>query len=471
MNLPIAFEKRMQILLGDGYAAFLSALDQPPVRGLRINPLKGDRRAICAELERTVEALTPISFVRDGYTFAAEHIGASPLHHAGAIYVQEPAAMAPVAAVEIAPHWWVADLCASPGGKSTQIAASLGEEGFLLSNEYTRSRVSTLCGNLERMGVRNLAVTSMEVPALADLYEDLFDLAVVDAPCSGEGMFRKTPSAVEEWSEGAPAFCAARQEGILDGAARMVRPDGRLVYSTCTFAPEENEWQVARFLAEHPDFALIAPTPAVRAASAPGIAGDAGLPAAGLCDVPAHTLTADEAALCCRFYPHIFGGEGQFLAVFARREGEFTRHTGERRRPLTKEEAKSAQAFLQEVLLPDMAEALFPHLCSRSGLLSIAPPLTLPERGVYAYGVNVGTLQKGRLLPHHQFFSAYGRYFVHRLELAPDDPALAAYLHGDVIPAPFNGWGVVTCLSAPIGGIKASGGMGKNHYPKGLRRS
>lgn len=455
-------------MLGAEYDAFAASLETAPVRGLRVNPLKGDADAVRAALADEVGALTPIPFAEDGYTFAAEHIGSSPLHHAGAIYVQEPAAMAPVAAVDVRPDWWVADLCASPGGKSTQIAARLSGEGLLLSNEYTRSRVPTLCGNLERMGVRRSVVTSMDVPSLAELYEGCFDLVVVDAPCSGEGMFRKNPDAVGEWSESSPAFCAQRQYGILRAAAKMVKAGGTLIYSTCTFAPEENEWQVARFLAENEDFSLTAPAEAVVVASAPGIAG--ALPQSeGFAPAP-FTLTEEPSKLCRRFYPHVFDGEGQFLAVLRRGDSGDEALPKDSSSPLSKEERTAAEAFLKESLTPDAAKALLPKLRSRNGMVFVHPGLPIPGKGVYAAGVNLGSVVKGRLVPHHQFFSAYGNCFRNRIDLAPDDRTLAVYLHGETIPADFVGWGVARVCGASVGGVKASGGVAKNHYPKGLRK-
>lgn len=457
-------------MLGAKYDAFVSSLETAPVRGLRLNPLKGDADAVRDALTKEVGALSEIPFAEGGYTFAAEHIGSSPLHHAGAIYVQEPAAMAPVAAVNIEPNWWVADLCASPGGKSTQIAAKLGEEGLLLSNEYTRSRVPTLCGNLERMGVRRTVITSMDVPSLSELYAGNFDLAVVDAPCSGEGMFRKNPDAVSEWSESSPAFCADRQYGILKAAAKLVKAGGMLIYSTCTFAPEENEWQVARFLSEHPDFRLTAPNGAVTAVSAPGIAGS--LPETdGFAPAP-FTLTAEEAKLCRRFYPHVFDGEGQFVAVLRREcgEGGAAALPKDSSSALSKEERTAVEAFWKEALIPEAAKLLLPKLRSRNGTVYVHPDLPVPAKGVYSAGVNVGSVTKGRLIPHHQFFSAYGDLFRNHIDLASDDKFLAAYLHGETIPATFTGWGVVRVCNAAIGGVKAGGGVAKNHYPKGLRK-
>lgn len=466
MQLPIEFIKRMTCLLGEEYPAFEASLETEAVRGLRINPLKGDREAIYPALAGEVGGLTKIPFAQNGYTFSAEHIGSGPLHHAGAIYVQEPAAMAPAASVEIEPHWWVADLCASPGGKSTQLAAKLGEDGLLLSNEYTKSRVATLCGNLERMGIRDATVTNMDVPTLASLYIGCFDLVVVDAPCSGEGMFRKTPQAVEEWSPTSPAMCADRQYGILKAAAKMVKEDGYLIYSTCTFAPEENEWQVARFLAENDGFALVSPRREVIEASAKGIVGDGGL----IDLAPEYTLTEEQANLCCRFYPHVFGGEGQFLAVMRRTGESGYALPKDASATLSKEEKSASESFLKDALTPDAVKKLLPKLRSRGGIVFVKTDLPIPAKGVYASGVNLGSVTKGRLIPHHQFFSAYGDCFKNRIDLAPDDKNLAAYLHGETIPAEFNGWGVVSVCGATIGGVKASGGVAKNHYPKGLRK-
>lgn len=466
MDLPISFVARMTALLGEDYPAFERSLKTEAVRGLRINPHKGDHSAVYHALTQEVGNLLPIPFAENSYTFSAEHIGGSPLHHAGAIYIQEPAAMAPAASVEIKPHWWVADLCASPGGKSTQLASKLSEDGLLLSNEYTRSRVATLCGNLERMGVRNAMVTNLDVPALADLYPGCFDLVVVDAPCSGEGMFRKNPQAVEEWNESSPGICADRQYGILKAAAQLVKEGGYLVYSTCTFAPEENEWQVARFLAEQEAFVLTPPRGEVLAVSARGIAGDGGLSHIA----PEYTLTQAEAALCCRFYPHLFGGEGQFLAVLQRTSGGETALPKDTAAPLSKEERAASEAFLKEALTPDAAKQLLPKLRSRNGMVFVSTDLPVPAKGVYAAGVNLGSVTKGRLVPHHQFFSAYGDCFVHRIDLSQSDPKLAAYLHGDTIPADFAGWGVVSVCGAAVGGVKAGAGVAKNHYPKGLRK-
>lgn len=514
MKLPVEFEKRMRMLLGDEFDAFAASLECSPERALRVNRLKADEHF-------PIEGLSglgkPIPYAADGYYFEADRIGIHPYHHAGAIYVQEPAAMAPVSALPVQRGWKVLDLCASPGGKSGQLAALIGEEGTLLSNEYVAPRCATLAGNIERLGVQNAIVTNADSAQLAEWYPEAFDLVVVDAPCSGEGMFRKNEQAVAQWTPSLVDECAERQRELLSAAARMVKAGGWLLYSTCTFEVAENEGAVAWLLAERADFSLTAPNEQVAAIARPGKA---------ITDSE-YTLTEAQAALCCRFYPHVSGGEGQFLAVM-RREGVLeSEHASptladllstaavqnkgkkgraersasapkqETLRPLTADERTLCEGLLGEWLTDEGLAKLLPRLALRGDTLwAIGAKLRLPPARVYLPGVCVGTLsavssndkrrtsgksdiktsEKGkniRFQPHHQFFSAYGRYFVNRIELDPTDEGenrlLTAYLHGETIPASFDGWGVVTVSGAPIGGVKASSGVAKNHYPKGLR--
>lgn len=501
MKLPIEFEKRMKMLLGDEFDAFARSLEQSPERALRVNRLKAVDTFPIGSLNGLGDA---VPYAADSYYFDAAHIGTHPYHHAGAIYVQEPAAMAPVSAVAVERGWKVLDLCASPGGKSGQLAALIGEEGTLVSNEYVAPRCATLAGNIERLGVRNAIVTNADAKQLADFYPEAFDLVVVDAPCSGEGMFRKNEQAVAQWTPALVDECAERQHELLESAAKMVKVGGLLLYSTCTFEVAENEGAVAWLLAERRDFSLTAPKAAVAAIARSGVTLSDG----------EHALTESQAALCCRFYPHVSGGEGQFMAVL-RREGEpETDHSCEPSladllsatdarskgkkgrshpsapksdllRPLTADERKCAEGFLEDALNEEGVALLLPRLAIRNGSVwAIGAKLPIPPARVYLSGVCVGNMITGdkgkraqaqamRFQPHHQLFSAYGQYFKRKLELSPlsdaDSCLLAAFLHGDVIAAPFDGWGVVTVSGAPLGGVKASSGMAKNHYPKGLR--
>ena len=449
MNLPSAFTDRMKTLLGDEYDAFIKSYDAPAVRALRVNTLK----TTAAELKNELDfEISPLSFTDIGFTFHEDKIGASPCHHAGMFYAQDPSAMAVLSGVTLPFQHPIRalDLCAAPGGKTSQLAALLPKGSFLVANEIVPSRCRILQGNLERMGVKNTLVLNSNPDRLSELYPCFFDLIVVDAPCSGEGMFRKYPEAVEEWSAEAPAMCAERQREILKKAMKMLSPGGMLIYSTCTFAPEENE-EIVRFLLEnHPDLTLCPVKESVQKVTRAGI------------------LQGTENAR--RFYPHLTEGEGQFMAVFRLEgpcEGCENENFKSEARALTKEEAKTVLAFFKENLaytppiLKMWGDTVF---CSESDY-------AVPKGQVFAPGTVVGNLQKGRLVPHHALFSAYGRDFIRKVTLHIDDARMNTYLSGNAIPAPdvADGWAAVMLGDAPVGGCKVVSGMAKNHYPKGLR--
>ena len=288
--LPKSFSERMSRLLGDEYAAFLASYERPRSVGLRMNPRKAALPPeYCTER---------VPWAENGYYYPPEERpGLSPLHDAGAYYLQEPSAMAPAALLDAQPGELVLDLCAAPGGKSTQIAAAMQGRGLLVCNEIHPKRARVLASNIERMGVSNALVLN-EHPARLR-FPRCFDRILVDAPCSGEGMFRKEEAAVTDWSEETVAMCAARQTEILATAAQMLRPGGRLVYSTCTFSPEENEGVISRFLKEHPDFS-------VARVDAPWFAP-------GRPDWIAEPAEGVERTF--RLWPHKLRGEGHFAAV------------------------------------------------------------------------------------------------------------------------------------------------------------
>ena len=449
MNLPSAFTDRMKNLLGDEYDAFIKSYASPAVRALRANTLKTTADELKNELDFETK---PLSFSDIGFTFWEDKIGAIPAHHAGMFYAQDPSAMAVLSGVELPFEHPIRalDLCAAPGGKTSQLAALLPEGSFLVANEIVPSRCRILQGNLERMGVKNTLVLNSNPDRLSELYPCFFDLVVVDAPCSGEGMFRKYPEAVDEWTPDTPKMCADRQKQILPKAMEMLAPGGILIYSTCTFAPEENEEIVLFLLENYPDLTLIPVKDAVKAVTRPGI------------------LEATEEAL--RFYAHITEGEGQFMALF-QKEGESDHNVKEafksEARKLTKEEFKTVSTFFKENLiytppvLKMWGDTVF---CAESDY-------AVPKGQVFAPGTIVGTLQKGRLVPHHALFSAYGRDFIRKVILHADDPRMNTYLSGNAIPAPDtpDGWAAILLSDAPVGGCKVVSGMAKNHYPKGLR--
>lgn len=257
IQLPQDFRIRMQGMLGEAYPAFLRSYDEEKYQSLRVNTLKGTVEEF---LEKALFAgLTPVSWEKNGFYYrSGETPGRQPLHEAGVYYIQEPSAMAPAGYLEAKPGEHVLDLCAAPGGKTTQIAACMHNEGILVCNEIHPVRAKILSENVERMGIRNALVTNETPQRLSEVFAGYFDRILVDAPCSGEGMFRKNEEACAEWSLENVRLCADRQDGILDCADEMLRLGGRLVYSTCTFAPAENEGSIARFLERHPDYQVVA---------------------------------------------------------------------------------------------------------------------------------------------------------------------------------------------------------------------
>ena len=291
---PAAFLDECREILKDEFPAFLRALALPPRRALRLNPQRNGAEQAAAPFLPDGAPRVPWEPL-GRYLAADAKPGAGIAHAAGAFYLQDASAMAPVAALDPRPGERVLDLCAAPGGKSGQIAARLNGRGFLLSNEIEFSRARILLGNLERLGVTNAFVTSAPAEALARVLPAFFDRVLVDAPCSGEGMFRRDPEAASQWNPDAPAGCAARQTAILNDAARMVRPGGKLVYSTCTFNRLENEGTVREFLRAHPDFEPDA------------------------FDLPGVGTSRDG---CLRLWPHRIEGEGHFLARFTRKPEE-----------------------------------------------------------------------------------------------------------------------------------------------------
>ncbi len=448
--IPEEFLKRMKDLLGEEYPAFYRALGEEDAHGLRVNRQKTDDKRVLETLGFSPE---PLSFVSGGYLVPpGERPGILPQHHAGMYYLQDPSAMATVAAAPVRPGMRVLDLCAAPGGKSTQLSALIGATGILVSNEIVPSRARTLVGNMERLGVRNAVVLHHDPAGIASLFDRYFDFVLVDAPCSGEGMFRKYPEAGTEWSPENVRMCAARQREILEEAVKTVAEGGYLLYSTCTFSREENEENVVAFLSTHPEFVPEPLSPAVEAVTVPGVC------AAG-----------EETVLrfCRRYYPHRSPGEGQFMALFRRiaggRGGCLYRDAS---LPLSKRDAENIRAALSSLMRDPPDGRLVGE-----NIVALPEGFSLPPRGVFMGGVCLGNQSGSIFTPHHQCFSAYGKEMANRLDMTPDDPRVAAYLRGEEIPAPgvAAGFCAVLLCGAPLGGGKVSNGRLKNRYPKGLR--
>lgn len=444
---PIDFSNRMKEILGTDFKKFEAAFSEPPVRSFRVNTNKISKE--------NFEKIDPfggeqIPYAENGFYFDCDGIGNHPYHHAGMIYIQEPSAMAAVAGVEIQSDWNILDLCASPGGKSTQAAAK-NPDGILVSNEIIPSRCKTLTGNIERMGYKNVITTCADAKKLASLFGEVFDLVIVDAPCSGEGMFRKDENAQKEWSVENVLRCAERQHEILDEIKSVLKIGGLLLYSTCTFSLEENEKNVDRFLSENENFELISVDENVKKFTADGINFDG--------------CRTENISECRRFYPHLAKGEGQFIALMRKTDGTGIEELvqtalGE----IPKNEQKIIFDFLDETLTDYDKKSVKKY---KENFVYFSSDFPVPH-GAFSCGVTIGSLQKNYIKPHHQFFSAMGKLFRQKIEL--DLEQAQKYIHGETVPCEFEkGWCAVMSEGCPIGGAKAVGGTAKNHYPKGLR--
>lgn len=446
--LPLEFQERMKALLGAEYEDFLKSYDEKPVRAFRVNTDK----IPLEEFEKiNIFSTDKIPYVENGFYFDYDGIGNHPYHHAGMLYVQEPAAMAPVESIGINPDWTVLDLCAAPGGKSSQIKNKLGEKGVLVSNEIVPSRCKILTGNIERMGFKNVATTCMSPQKIAKEFPETFDMIMVDAPCSGEGMFRKDDTAIDEWSPENVKMCAERQAEILDCAVKMLKTGGYIVYATCTFSLEENEMMIDSFLQKYPEFELVPVSERVRENTADGIHFDG--------------CKCENIHYARRCYPHKTKGEGQFVAVLH----DMSESDTERFCVRVGEEKldKALVDFLDDVLVSYNKENV---LMYNGNPVYFTPDFPVRKGAAFSCGVTIGEIRKNYIQPHHQFFMAMGKDFKRKIELTAESDEIKKYLHGEEFNTDCpNGWAAVLVDGCTVGGVKVSNGRAKNHYPKGLR--
>lgn len=457
MILPELFLQRMQQLLQDEFSSFLDGYSLPLRRGVRINT---DKITVEEFLQLFPHTLTPAPFAENSFYLDTEHkAGTDPLHHAGAYYMQEPSAASAVTVLAPQNGERILDLCAAPGGKSTQIANQIGKTGLLWSNEYVPARARILQQNIERWGIRNQVISSQDTKVLCEGLPDYFDAVLVDAPCSGEGMFRKEPQALSEWSLDNILLCAVRQTEILSNAAKAVKHGGRIVYSTCTFAPEENEGIIHRFLTDHPDFTL------------EKIDVDWGCPGITAERISPFCPKVDQRfdlTRCRRIFPQ-HGGEGHFIALLKRTNDGYCAASSCYPYPDKDRYAADAKE-LYRTCFTDAPEGRFVTFGEQVRLL----PHTLPDcrgLGVLSAGVAVATIQKNRLEPTHSIYLAsQGDHCQQTICLSPNDPELIKFLHGEEITCQDQkGWTAVCVANIPVGFGKASNGKLKNKYPKGLR--
>jgi len=501
IQLPKQFLDRMQTLLGEEYEEFIDSYEKARVQGLRFNPWKtAGMSGECLDRLKGQFGLEKIPWAQCGYYYdGSSRPGKHPLHEAGAYYIQEPSAMAVAELLMPQPGERVLDLCAAPGGKTTQVAGKLGQKGLLVTNEIHPARAKILSQNVERMGIGNAVVTNEDSGKLLSYFPEFFHKIVVDAPCSGEGMFRKDEQARQEWSPDNVRLCASRQAEILDNAAGMLQPGGRLVYSTCTFAPEENEESIQGFLDRHPDFYI----------------EDAGVPdgfenfGAGQ---PGWTEGGcQELRRTFRIWPHKTDGEGHFLAVL-RRRGVYEELVGylkgkkDRSKSNVRKEKKGSSGmmsseleriwrdgageFLQKQVFSEMSDDYDPILAGNvfqmfGEELYMVPPEMVDMKGlkVLRAGLDLGTVKKNRFEPSHGLALYLKKQMVTQWVCLPGDGELIQrYLRGEIIDTEQlkedgcdsrlekNGWVLMLVDGCSIGWAKLVGTTLKNHYPKGLRR-
>lgn len=447
-KLPSDFLTRMKEQIGAEYDAFLESYSSERTYGLRYNPLKLDKESF---LNKMPFILREVPWAEEGFYYeASQQPGKSVYHDAGAFYIQEPSAMAAVTALEPKPGKRILDLCAAPGGKSTQIAGRMRGQGLLVSNEIVPSRARILSQNIERMGVANCVVCREEPKKLAEYFPAFFDRVLVDAPCSGEGMFRKDDVAINEWSPENVSMCAARQRDILEHAAQMVCAGGVMVYSTCTFSVEENENVIDAFVKAHPEFRL------------------------------------ENAE---RLWPHRVEGEGHFVAKLRKagereREGrvyrtnaqELTAGRKNNKNGIRKERELCEEFLFEELgLTEDGAERLFEKrtLFNFGEALYLIPEQMIPLKGLQVErpGLQLGFCEKDRFKPSHALaLYLHPEEVRNHYELTLEQAE--CYMRGETfaVESERKGWYLMSVQGCSVGFGKAAGGQMKNHYPKGLRR-
>ena len=463
VELPESFEKRMQEMLGDEYESYIESYDNPRQYGLRINPMKITEEELA---EGSGFSLDPIPWTKTGYFYKEEDQPARhPYYSAGLYYLQEPSAMTPAARFPVEPGERVLDLCAAPGGKATALGAALQGKGVLVANDISNSRAKALLKNLEVFGISNAFVTN-EVPQnLAERFEGFFDKVLIDAPCSGEGMFRKDADAISEWSPENVTLCRERQEMILAYADAMLKPGGVLVYSTCTFAPQEDEEQVSDFLDKHDEY-FIEPW-------------EDFLPTD--CGIKDGTIAG-----AMRLYPHLISGEGHFAVRL--RKGQGDPHTAldtsdpiDTRQKRAKKNSKKASKstfdlsyftdFAKQVFTNEPLDIAMDSLTVFGDELYALPAETPSLKGlkVIRPGLHLGTLKKNRFEPSYALAKALCSDSMLSYETTEEEAA--RYLHGETLmtSTSLQGWVLVCYQGFPLGFAKATKGTLKNHYPKGLR--
>ncbi|MBQ5708406.1 MAG: RsmB/NOP family class I SAM-dependent RNA methyltransferase [Anaerotignum sp.] len=438
MNLPLEYMEKMKALLGEEYDDYIASFEEGRFYGLRANTLKISPDALQG---KGVFTLNNVPWCEPGFYYEGEERPAKhPYYHAGLYYLQEPSAMSPAATLPVEEGDVVLDLCAAPGGKTTQLAARLNGTGLLVANDISAGRAKTLLKNVELMGIRNAIVMSETPDKIADRLPEFFDKILVDAPCSGEGMFRKEPDMVKSWDEKMLEFCQTEQAKILEACAPMLKEGGMLLYSTCTFSPEENEKSIGDFLESHSEFELV--------------------------EIPKENgfvkgLSPFEA--CARLYPHKLKGEGHFLALLRKKKTDGAK-------PVPAEDGKwtkqmDAFADFAKDVLKEMPKGIYKIYGDGLYLLPEDTP-KLDKLRVLRTGWMLGTLKKDRFEPSQAFAMGLKKEEVKNVVDFPlEDDRVIRYLKGETVEGEGkDGWTLVCVDGFPLGWAKMQKGRLKNKY-------
>ncbi len=446
MNLPQEYTEKMKKLLGDEYGAYIESFNQERLYGLRANTLKISPE----ELKNSVDwELTPVPWCKEGFYYDGENIRPAkhPFYNAGLYYIQEPSAMSTGAMLPVEKGDRVIDLCAAPGGKSTQVAAKLKGKGVLVSNDISTSRCMALLKNIEVNGVPNAIITNEDPTRLAERFEGFFNKIIVDAPCSGEGMFRKDESAVKSWETHKTEFCCELQRSILKAAAKLLAGDGIIAYSTCTFAPEEDEGMIQEFLNENPDFELMNFDKS-----------------GGFIDGRPDWVEngSEELKKCGRLMPYKIKGEGHFFCLL-HKKGEDIVKEPLKDKTAPKKLLSDYFDFMKENMNIDISDNLVLH---KESLFSVPYCLDLSGLRVKRSGLYLGDCKKNRFEPSQAFAMTLKKEDVkNSIDFELDDENLARYMRGESFAVDCNdGWALVCIKGYPLGWGKVQKGRLKNKY-------
>jgi len=462
MNLPQDFKDKMEILMEEESVDLFASYEQPESKGIRTNTLKLTPEKLSEKLPFETQGVTWCS---EGFYIDSEiRPGKNPYYYCGLYYVQEPTAMAAVEALSPEPGDWVLDLCAAPGGKSTQIAARLQGQGLLVANELVNSRAGVLSTNIERMGIANAVVTNEFPERLVDSFYQRFDKILVDAPCSGEGMFRKDPGALADWSLERVNRCVGKQEKILETAHRLLKPGGVLVYSTCTFAPEENEQMIESFISKY--------SYELESVELNGLEDH------GRAEWTKENTKDIEKAL--RIMPMKVKGEGHFIAKLVKNGACLEENKAKqgyaksRLKKATHLELKDYENFAKDFLDATFYENIENRLyLSGEHLYALPEGLaleTIANLKVLRPGLHLGEFKKNRFEPSYALALALKLSQAKNVCDLNDEDQAYHYLKGEALnQAADKGWILIGYQGDSLGFGKASEGIIKNHYPKGLR--